>query len=166
MGQNLIPQAQAMGFNKGIPYPGLDGHPRRITPIPISKGPIQSDEMREGYAQVAKTIFGAKIHDLEKTEERTIGSTTISTEEIEIIKREVRDVFQRVFPRINLNTDQPVSTNMGYGMNELEKPNAEVIDLAGSTAHSAPQAIAGSDVSIASTRSNTGQGETKFPFHR
>ena len=62
-------------FNVGaIPvstFPGLDGHPRRITPIPISKGPIQSDEMREGYAQVAKTILGAKIHDPTRTEEPT-----------------------------------------------------------------------------------------------
>ena len=58
-----------MGFNKGIPYPGLDGHPRRITPIPISTGPIQCDEMREGYAQVAKTIFGAKIHEPARTED-------------------------------------------------------------------------------------------------
>ena len=65
-GQDFIPQAQAMGFNKGIPYPGLVGHPRRITPIPIFTRPIQSDEMREGYAQVAKPIFGAKIHDLAK----------------------------------------------------------------------------------------------------
>ena len=106
-------------------YPRLDGQPCRIIPISISKGPIQSDEMREGYAQVAKTILGAKIHDPERTEESTIGSTTISTEEAEIIKREIRDVVQRVFPRINLNTDQPVSPNMEYGMNELEKPNAK-----------------------------------------
>ena len=70
-GQDFIPQAQAMRFNQGIPYPGLDGHPRRITPIPISTRPIQSDKMREGYAQVAKTIFGAKIHDPAKTKEST-----------------------------------------------------------------------------------------------
>ena len=30
-------------------YPGLDGHPRRITPIPISEGQFQPDEIREGY---------------------------------------------------------------------------------------------------------------------
>ena len=92
-------------FNIGaIPvstYPGLDGYPRRITPIPIFEGPFQPDEMREGYAQVAKTIFGAQIHDPVRTEESTertsgtirptIGSTTISTEQAEIIKKEVRD---------------------------------------------------------------------------
>ena len=55
---------------------------------------------------MAKTIFEAKIHDPKRTEEPTIGSTTISIEEVEIIKREVRDVVQRVFLRINLNTDQ------------------------------------------------------------
>ena len=48
-------------FNVGaIPasaYPGLDEHPRRITPIPISEGQFQPDEIWEGYGQVAKTIF-------------------------------------------------------------------------------------------------------------
>ena len=107
MGLNLIPQTQAMGFNKGIPYPGLDGHPRRITPIPVSVGPIQSDEMREGYAQLAKTVFGAEIHDPAKTEastewtsgasKPTIGETSISTQEANKIREEVRVVMREQF---------------------------------------------------------------------
>ena len=90
-------------FNVGaIPastYPGLDEHPRRITSIPISEGQFQPDEIREGYEQVAKTIFGAKIHDPARTKSPqkglvgplgpTIGSTTISTEQAEIITKEV-----------------------------------------------------------------------------
>ena len=118
-------------FNVGaIPastYPGLDGHPRRITPIPISEGQFQPDEIREGYEQVAKTLFGAKIHDPMRTEESTertsgtirptIGSTTISTEQAEMIKKEVRDCVRQVFPGIKLSTDYPVSLNMRFGKN-------------------------------------------------
>ena len=39
--------------------------------FPISEGQFQPDEIREGYEQVAKTIFGAKIHDPTRTEEST-----------------------------------------------------------------------------------------------
>ena len=46
------------------------------------------------------------------------------------------------------------------------KPNAQVIDLSGSTAHSAPLAIAGSDVSVASTLSKIGHGESNTSFAR
>ena len=99
-------------FNVGaIPsstYPGLDGHPRRITPIPISEGKFQPDEIREGYGQVAKTICGARIHDPARTEESTertsgtirptIGSTTITTEQTEIIKKERAGLCSAGFP--------------------------------------------------------------------
>ena len=66
-----------------------------------------------------------------------------------MIKKEGRIAIQQAFPGINFSTSQPQS---------------EVIDLAESTAHSAPLAIAGSDVSIASTRSNNGTGENKTSF--
>ena len=66
-----------------------------------------------------------------------------------MIRREVKSAIQQAFPGINSSTGQP---------------QAEEIDLIGSTAHSAPLAIAGSDVSIASTRSNNGTGENKTSF--
>ena len=63
----------------------------------------------KGMRQVAKTIFGAKIHDPARTEESTertsgtirptIGSTTISTEQAEIIKKEVTGLCSAGFPR-------------------------------------------------------------------
>ena len=77
----------------------------------------------------------------------TIGSTTISSSEAEIIKKEVRDIVQKAFPGINVNTDHPVSPNMRSGVSDTGKPSSGVIDLAGSMAHSAPLAIAGSEVS-------------------
>ena len=53
---------------------------------------------------------------------------------------------------------------MRFGKNGSGKPNADVIDLAGSTTHSAPLAIAGSDVSVASTQSKIGHRESKTSF--
>ena len=96
----------------------------------------------------------------------TIGSTTISSAQAEIIKKEVRNTIQKVFPGINLSTDRPVFPSMGSGANDIGKPDSEVIDLSGSTAHSAPLAIAGSDVSMASTLSKLGNGESNTSFSR
>ena len=93
-----------------------------------------------------------------------LGARQIATERAEIIKKEVRDCVHQVFPGIKLSTDHPVSPNMRFGKNGFGKPNAEVIDITRSAAHSAPLAIAGSDVSVASTQSKTGQGENKTSF--
>ena len=78
-----------------IPNTGREGQPRRITPIPISSRQFSSDEMKEGYSQVAKTIFAAKVADPAKTADSpeffsgvnkpTIGETSISTQEGERI---------------------------------------------------------------------------------
>ena len=201
-------------FNVGaVPstsYPGLDGHPRRITPVPAS--PVQNQPKVPAVPRSLKKFRGILLSlsrkkkskkwkrervvtqykskgfndesmlqktspdstvDLTNSTEQssganrpTIGSTTISSAEAEIIKKEVRDCVQQVFPGINLSTDHPVSPNMRIGKNESGKPNAEVIDLSGSTAHSAPLAIAGSDVFVASTLSNTGHGESNTSFSR
>ena len=96
----------------------------------------------------------------------TIGSTTISSSEAEIIKKEVRDIVQKAFPGINVNTAHPVPPNRRSGVSDTGKPSSGVIDLAGSMAHSAPLAIAGSEVSVASTLSNSGQGESNTSFSR
>ena len=79
----------------------------------------------------------------------TIGDMTIATVEASMIRKEVRSAIQQAFPGIHFSTGQPT---------------AEVIDLTGSAAHFAPLAIAGSDVSVASTRSNNGAGESKTSF--
>ena len=68
-----------------------------------------------------------------------------------MIRREVKNAIQQAFPGINFSTGQP---------------QAEIIDPTGSTAHSAPLAIAGSDVFVASTRSNNGPGENKSSFSK
>ena len=66
-----------------------------------------------------------------------------------MIRREVRDALQQAFPGIHFSTGQP---------------SAEKFDRTGSTAHSAPMAIAGSDVSVVSTQSNNRTEENKNLF--
>ena len=80
-----------MGSVTKVPNTGCEGQPRRITPIPISSGQSLLDEVKEGYSQMAKTIFGAQVADPAKTADSpasfsgankpTIGETIISTQE-------------------------------------------------------------------------------------
>ena len=119
-----------------------------------------------------KTTPDSTVNLINSTEESsgangpTIGSTTISSVEAETIKKEVRDCVQQVFRGINLSTHHTEYPNMRFGKDGSGKPNAKVIDLSGSTAHFVPLAIAGSDVSVASTLSKTGHGESNTSFSR
>ena len=65
--QTTIPKFFEMGSVTKVPNTGREGQPRRITPIPISTRQFSPDEVKEGYSQVAKTIFGAKVADPAKT---------------------------------------------------------------------------------------------------
>ena len=55
---------------------------------------------------------------------------------------------------------------MGSGTNDTGNQSSEVIDLSGSTTHFVPMAIAGSDVSVASTLSKSGNGESNTSFSK
>ena len=87
--QTTIPKFFEMGSVTKVPNTGREGQPRRITPIPILSRQFSPDEVKEGYSQVAKTIFGAKVADPAKTADSpasfsgatkpTIGETCIST---------------------------------------------------------------------------------------
>ena len=186
-----------------MPYPGLDGHPRRITPTPIFPTEGKTDqptpeqlakcqqlnaEMAEMWKQekakrdrdvstkgkmagtgvqmyTEKSVKNTKMSEqvaggaddgatemspaasqYSGTHRSTIGATTISTAEAATIRREVRGALQQAFPGISFSTGQP----------------AENIDQTGSEAQSAPVAIAGSDVSIASTQPQNRGEEGKF----
>ena len=139
---------------------------------------MQTKEMEKGYSQVARTVFGAKASDVNENvnyggsakqtsgaNKPTMGEATISSKEAEIIREEVRSTMRKVFPRINLSTAQRAFPVVESGRNETGKPEASVIDLLGSTQKSVPLAIAGSDVSVASTSSNLGQ-ERNASFSR
>ena len=89
----------------------------------------------------------------------TIGDTTISLHQAKVIQEEVRSTMHKIFPGINLSTARPRSPVMEYGRNESGKPEALIINLAEYVQKSAPMAIAGSDISIASTSSNIGREE-------
>ena len=128
--------------------------------------------MRKGYAQVATRVLGARIVEEEKQKEfieqtsganrPTTGDTIISSRQAVVIHKEVRNTMKKVSPGIHLSKAQPASPNMGSGQIESGKPSSSVIDLSGSSHTSAPLAIAGSDVSVASTSSNIGQEGNAF----
>ena len=99
----------------------------------------------------------------------TIGSTTISTKQAEIVKKEVRDTIAKTFPRIHMLSGSTVQPNPSQGTVNTGSGNveAEVVDLdTRSAPTSAPIAIAGSDVSIASTSTNPGNGGNATSFSR
>ena len=150
-----------------LPYPGLDGHQRRITPIPVTptlsqpsalhtpKSPEQlqreaseliqrlekekaereeaakkyreklEQERRKEWEQMTRGAFGAKIEEKQiptrsddqssGTERATIGNTTISTEQAEIIKKEVRETIAKTFPRIHMVSGSTVQPNPSQG---------------------------------------------------
>ena len=70
-------------------------------------------------------------------------------------------MMQKIFPGINLSTAHQKFPTMESSKNELGKSDASVIYSTKSEPNSAPMAIAGSDVSIAST-SNNGGNATEF----
>ena len=120
-------------------YPGLDGHPRRITPIPMSTA--QSGG----------------------TSQSTIGNTSILTRDAENIKKEVRDAVRQVFPGIKFGEKGQAEFSTGNSY-------ASVIDLTRTSGESlptsAPLTIAGSDVSVASTKPSPKDGGKAAAFSR
>ena len=143
--QTTIPKFFQMGSISKPSKQGHDGQPRRITPIPISSGQILSDEAKEGYVQVAKTIFGAKVPGPTKISESTelfsgaskptIGETNISTQEAETIREEVHAVMREQYAKGRA----ALRANLGLPNEESERsdkaaPSESVIDLVSSSA--------------------------------
>ena len=162
-----------------LPYPGLDGHPRRIKPIPISlplppveKTPPQSvskplsnfgwywSDLTGGWyktnalieAEKRSGVFHADdltISDQTSgTNRSTIGHTEIPSEERKRIHDEVTTVMRQNFPGIQLstvhNSEPGKSGAFSAKMTELKQ-------------NSVPEAIAGSEVSVASTSNHGGK---------
>ena len=164
--QTTIPKFIQMGSVTKVPNTGGEGQPRRITPIPISSGQFSPDEVKEGYSQVAKTIFGAKVADPAKTADSpasfsgankpTIGETSISTQEAGRIRKDVHAVMHEQFAegraalRANLGLPNEESVNLDNAV-----PSESVIDLVSSSAIAAsgnpkPRSTFGSPVTVAS----------------
>ena len=143
-GQNSFGQEKGSPrlFNMGsVPstYPRLDGHPRRITPIPMSTS--QSGG----------------------TSQSTIGNTSISTREADIIQKEVSDAIKRVFPGIKFGEKEQTESSTGNS-------HTSVIDLTRKSGESlqtpAPLTIAGSDVLVASIVPSQKDGGKAIVFSR
>ena len=191
-------------ISKPPTYPGLDGHPRRIVPIPVSV-PISQiptlEEMnrrfREQDARDQAKIWewekerqnqgvpitgkvagtGVQMYTTEKSVKKqkntgvsnamggqqrtssmmsqssevnrpTIGTTTVSTGEAERIRFEVRSELQKMFPGI--------AQFEAAATKESERREEP----------SRPEAIAGSEVSVASIPPKSGSGESHNSFSR
>ena len=139
-------------------YPGLDGHPRRITPIPLSIpiSPVKVEKLvkpdeREAKRMVTERTAAeedtATSYDHSGTNMSTIGNTFIPPEEERRIREQVRTEMRQLFPGIQIGTIH----NSGSGKSGVNQanPNDE-------KKTSVPLAIAGSEVSLASTSNNGG----------
>ena len=133
-------------------------------------------ERRIGNAQVAKRFLASDVEIVEEkaaaTKETsnvksqpTVGSTTISSNERQWIRDEVRNIIDQSFPGIQMQTGnnpnmkiaKSISTVVEQTMSGNQRNQTEVINLcSNSQGPSASQAIAGSDVSVASTSNNGG----------
>ena len=91
---------------------------------------------------------GSMMSQSSEVSRPTIGTTTISTGEAERIQLEVRSELRKMFP----------------GIAQFEA--AAAVESERREEPSRPQAIAGSEVSVASTRPNNGSGENQNSFSR
>ena len=186
-----------------LPYPGLDGHPRRIVPTPVSvatlQPPVVTQKSPEQLKQETDELIQRFRNEKEEAEKRakeyadefsfeahlkkaqkestqmyectatsktgeesqpTIGATTISSKEEQWIRQEVRKIMGQNFPGIQIPTSSDVRTTpaiAGQGFSGIEGNATNTIDLRSSSMRpSETQAIAGSDVSVASTSANGG----------
>ena len=98
----------------------------------------------------------------------TIGSTTISSREEQWIRNEVRNIMGQTFPGIQIpeiSTTRPTPAIAGQAFSGNKRNLTNTIDLrSGSLGPSVPQAIAGSDVSVASTSNNEGNAANFLRF--
>ena len=83
----------------------------------------------------------------------TIGNTFIPQDEREKIRTEVQAMMRQTFPGIQMST---------VHKNEFGKSAAPSTNVENPGWNSVPIAIAGSEVSVASTQSNVEAGETKI----
>ena len=107
------------------------------------------DEEEESAVQKGSQFSG--------TNRSTIGNTFIPQDEREKIRAEVQAVMRQTFPGIQMSTVH----NSERGNSAA--PSTNVINPG---QNSAPIAIAGSEVSVASTQSNVGAGENQNSFTR
>ena len=88
----------------------------------------------------------------------TIGTTTIASSEAAEIRDAVRSELRKMFPGIARFETESVHLNRGA---EPGYSKSAVATVGSFSAQSRPEAIAGSEISVASTRSNNGPGENQ-----
>ena len=83
-----------------------------------------------------------------------------------MIRDEVHSALRNIFPGIAQIGTYSVSFNRGSETGHPGTTSATVIDLSGHSQRPEPEAIAGSEVSVASTQSNNETGENPNSFAR
>ena len=96
----------------------------------------------------------------------TIGSTTISSGEAARIQYEVRSELRKMFPGIAQFEADSTPLNRGVESDQPETAAVTAVNVSGQSRHSRPEAIAGSEVSVASTHPNNGVEESQNSFTR
>ena len=96
----------------------------------------------------------------------TIGETTISSKEAARIKDEVCSELRKMFLGIAQFETDSASLNRGAESGRPRTAAATTTDFSGQSRHSRPEAIAGSEVSVASTHPNNGAEESQNSFSR
>ena len=106
-----------------------------------------ADEELESALQQGSQLSG--------TSRSTIGNTFIPPEERARIREEVQAVIHQTFPGIRMST---------VHNSEPGKSDVQTVNTTNPGQNSVPIAIAGSEVSVASTRSKAGAGENQNSF--
>ena len=96
----------------------------------------------------------------------TIGETTISSSEAAKIRDEVRSELRKMFPGIAQFEDDSVSLNRGAESNPTGTSAVTATMMDKQSRNTRPQAIAGSEVSMASTQPTNGVEENHNSFSR
>ena len=94
----------------------------------------------------------------------TIGETTISSTEADKIQDEVRSELRKMFPGIAQFEADSAPLNRGAESSLSGTAAVTAQNFSGESRHSRPEAIAGSEVSVASTQPNNGSGKTRILF--
>ena len=111
-----------------LPYPGLDGHPRRIVPTPISVAISQSpvvilkspDQLRQEtaeliqrlesekkeQAELVKRIVGRTVYTVDDLEDSQTGEKSEKTEEKEHTTYQVRGVSRPTIGETTISSKQ------------------------------------------------------------
>ena len=177
-----------------LPYPGLDGHPRRITPIPVSLPILPTEktslqpvpeprsksgwywsELSERWFKTPELMEKERLADLQATVEEEAESSIQKGSQLSGTSRStIGNTFISPEERARIRDEVRAVIHQTFPGTHLStvhnsepgKSGAQPVNMTDFGQNSAPMAIAGLEVSMVSTRSNAGVGENQNSFAR